>query len=345
MSGQNTAGARQQTMSDTHPDSGTSRIANYSDQTPLLGIGSCLAGNAVRYNGQTKKPNEHVVALCEQFATRAFCPELGAGMGVPRPPIHLVGDEHQVRIVDVDTHTQDFTTPIANYAQRVLSEAPTLCGYILVKGSPSCGWGRVKRYSEKGHRLASDQNGVFANALHALDPLLPLEDDGRLNDDRLRESFATRACTYHDWKRTVARGLSAHTLIEFYSRYKYLVMAHHVPSYQKLGKMLANAGKEDLEALSKAFIETLMAGLTHTTTRASHSNTLFHISGYLKRDITAEQRQRLRELIESYRNGDVPLVVPVTMIKHYFADRPDAYINSQVFLNPYPEELKLRNLV
>ncbi len=318
-------------------------IGDYTTQKPLLGIGSCLAGNAVRYNGQTKKPNAHVVSLCEHFATRAFCPELGAGMGVPRPPIHLVGDENNVRVLDVDTHTQDFTAPISAYAQRVLDEAPNLCGYILVKGSPSCGYGRVKRYSEKGHHLASDQNGIFANALHRADPLLPLEDDGRLNDDRIRESFATRACAYHDWKRLVSRGLSAHALIEFYTRYKYLVMAHHVPSYKALGKMLADAGNADIEALSKEFIGTLMAALSRTTTRASHSNTLFHLSGYLKRSITAAQRQRLAELIESYRVGDIPLIVPITMLRHYFTDMPDAYINSQVFFTPYPDELNLRN--
>jgi len=320
-------------------------IGNFDQQRPLLGIGSCLAGNAVRYNGQTKKPNSHVVALCEQFATRAFCPELGAGMGVPRPPIHIVGDEHSIRVVDVDTQTHDFTAPIKAYAQRVLTEAPTLCGYILVKGSPSCGYGRVKRYSETGQHVASDQNGVFADALHAADPLLPLEDDGRLNDDHLRESFATRACTYHDWKRTTVGGMTAHRLIEFYSRYKYLVMAHHVPSYQQLGRMLADAGNQDVETLSAEFIQTLMAALSHSTTRASHSNALFHISGYLKRDISPAQRQRLRALIEDYRTGTVPLIVPITMLKHYFAERPDAYINSQVFLTPYPDALQLRNSI
>lgn len=320
-------------------------LANYSQQKPLLGIGSCLAGNAVRYNGQTKKPNEHVLALCKQFATRAYCPEVAAGMGVPRPPIHLVGNKNIIRALDVATHSQDFTAPIAAHAQHVLAEAPTLCGYILVKGSPSCGYGQVKLYSEEGLPLAYDQNGIFADALKKSDPLLPLEDDGRLNDEHLRESFATRACAYHDWKLTVANGLSAGALIAFYSRYKYLVMAHHVPSYKEIGKMLANAGKENIDTLANEFIYALMHALTHTTTRRSHSNVLFHISGYLKREIGDEQRQRLRDLIEAYRKEEVPLIVPVTMLKHYFADNPDAYINSQVFLNPYPEELRLRNLV
>jgi len=312
---------------------------------PLLGIGSCLAGNAVRYNGDAKKPNDHVRALCAHFDTQAFCPEMGIGLGVPRPPIHLVGTEDAVRILDVKTHQHDYTDEIRSYAQWVLAQAPRLCGYILVKDSPSCGYGRVKRYSPQGQHLASDQNGVFASALASSDPLLPLEDDGRLNDPGLRESFVTRACAYHDWKMLLQRGLTAHRLIAFYTRYKYLVMAHHVPSYKTLGPMLANAGRQPLEALADAFIGALMAALTHRATRRSHSNVLFHLSGYLKERLTAAQRQRISALIEDYRTGKVPLVVPVTLLKHHFADHPNAYIDGQVFLDPYPAELRVRNEV
>ncbi|MCB1690402.1 MAG: DUF1722 domain-containing protein [Halioglobus sp.] len=312
---------------------------------PLLGIGSCLAGNAVRYNGDTKKPNEYVRNICEHFDTRAFCPEMGVGLGVPRPPIRLVGTEDTVRIVDVKTHTHDYTGPIQDYALQVLQQAPELCGYILVKGSPSCGYGRVKRYSEDGQHLASDQNGIFANALAQADPLLPLEDDGRLNDPGLRESFVTRACAYHDWKALINEGLTTHRLIAFYTRYKYLVMAHHVPSYKSLGPLVANADRLPLHELATHFIHALMAALTHRATRRSHSNVLFHLAGYLKRTITTAQRQRLAALIEDYRIGQVPLVVPVTMLKHHFSDNPNAYIDSQVFLEPYPDELRVRNLV
>lgn len=314
-------------------------------QRPVLGIGSCLAGNAVRYNGETKKPNEYVRSISEHFDTQAFCPEMGIGLGVPRPPIRLVGSESDVRIVDVKTHTHDYTDAILGYAQQVLQQAPQLCGYILVKGSPSCGYGRVKRYSQEGNPLASDQNGVFANALAQADPLLPLEDDGRLNDPGLRESFVTRACTYHDWKMLIAKGLTAHRLIAFYTRYKYLVMAHHVPSYKSLGPLVANTRQLPLEALANQFIHALMAALTHRATRRSHSNVLFHMAGYLKRSITTPQRQRLAALIEDYRTGLVPLIVPVTLLKHHFADNPNAYIDGQVFLDPYPEELRVRNAV
>ena len=158
-----------------------------------MGIGACLAGNPVRYNGQTKAPNQHVRALGNHFEMRTFCPEMGIGLGVPRPPIHLVGTEDSVRVLDVETHEHDYTEQIQAYAGRVLEMAPESCGYVLVKGSPSCGYERVKRYTPAGHPVASDQQGIFAAALKAADPLLPLGDDGRLNDPGLRESFTTRS--------------------------------------------------------------------------------------------------------------------------------------------------------
>jgi uncharacterized protein YbgA (DUF1722 family)/uncharacterized protein YbbK (DUF523 family) len=312
---------------------------------PVMGIGSCLAGNAVRYNAQTKAANQHVRALMDNFEMRAFCPEMGAGMGVPRPPIHLVGTEERVRAVDVDTHENDFTEKIAGYADTVLSLAPDLCAYILVKGSPSCGYERVKRYGDNGHHIAADQQGIFASALGEADPLLPLEDDGRLNDPGLRESFVTRAYTYHDWKQLVDSGLTAGKLVSFYSRYKYLAMAHHVPGYQELGRMLADAGNQDIDELAGRFIATLMQTLARRATRRSHSNVLYHLSGYLKKDVSGDERQRLRGLIDRYRQGEIPLVVPITMLQHHFANTPNAYIDSQVFMTPYPDELQLRNLV
>ena len=312
---------------------------------PVMGIGSCLAGNAVRYNGQTKSPNQHVRNIAGHFEMRAFCPEMGIGMGVPRPPIHLVGDGDVIRALDVDSHSRDFTDQLAGYAKTVLALAPGLCGYILVKGSPSCGYERVKRFDRAGRGVASDLQGVYARALATADPLLPLEDDGRLNDAGLRESFVTRAYTYDDWKKLRREGLTAHRLVAFYSRYKYLVMAHHLPSYQRLGPMIAAAGKADLEALAREFIHLLMAALGHRTTRRSHSNVLYHLAGYLKRSVSSGERQRLAALIEQYRTGQIPLIVPVTMLRHHFANRPNAYIDSQVFMSPYPDTLQLRNLV
>jgi len=312
---------------------------------PLLGIGACLAGREVRYNGQAKAPNVHVRDICKNFDTRPFCPEMGVGLGVPRPPIHLVGSESGVRVLDVATHEKDYTEAIAGYARWVLDSAPELCGYILVKGSPSCGYERVKRFNAKGNVVAHDQQGIFAAELARRNPLLPLEDDGRLNDPALRESFVTRAYAYHEWQQLLRDGLTAKKIIDFYSRYKYLVMAHHVAGYKEIGPMLATAGREDLEDLADRFITALMSALRQRATRRSHTNVLFHLAGYLKRQLCPEDKQRLHQLIEQYRQGLVPLVVPITMLRHHFAHNPNAYIDQQVFFEPYPDELKLRNLV
>ena len=311
----------------------------------MLGIGSCLAGNEVRYNGQAKAANAHVQALCEAFNVQPFCPEMGVGMGVPRPPIHLVGTAEHLRVLDVATHQRDSTDVIADYARTVLENAPDLCGYILVKGSPSCGYDRVKRFNDKGNIVAHDARGIFASALAKLSPLLPLEDDGRLNDPALRESFVTRVCAYHEWRQLCNAGLTSAGLIGFYSRHKYLVMAHHLPSYKRLGPMLADLSGSDLQALADEFIAVFMGALTHRATRRSHTNVLQHLAGYLKKKLSPAERQRLGGLIDNYRTGLVPLVVPVTMLKHHFANNPNAYIDQQVFLSPYPEELQLRNLI
>ena len=307
---------------------------------PLLGIGSCLAGYAVRYNQQAKNPKQHVRVICEQFDTQPFCPELGIGMGVPRPPIHLMGTPGDMRALDVANHSKDYSSQLAGYATTVLAAQPRLCGYLLVKGSPSCGYDRVKRHSDNGHRVADDQMGIFASALAAADPLLPLEDDERLSDPGLRESFVTRAYAYHDWKQLCSEEMTAHSLIQFYSRYKYLVMAHHIPAYKSLGRLLADAGTREPGALARALIEGLMGALQRPATRRGHTNALNHIAGYLKRDIRNEERQRLQALIERYRQGRVPLAVPVALLKNHFANHPNAYIDKQVFMAPYPDELQ-----
>lgn len=313
---------------------------------PVVGIGACLNGQAVRYNGQTKHPNEYVQQLTGAFVLRPFCPEVGIGMGVPRPPIHLVGDAGEtVRALDVDSHGNDYTAPLTEYARQVIQRAPELCGYILVKNSPSCGYDRVKRYADNGHLVATDSRGIFAAGLRAADPLLPLEDDARLNDPGLRESFVTRVYTYQAWKALSAQGLSPRALVDFHSRHKYLVMAHDVAAYKTLGRLLADAGKRDPEQLGQEFITLLMAALSRRATRRSHTNTLFHLAGYLKRALADAERQRLRDLIDQYRRGEVPLVVPVTLLRHHFANHPNAYIDQQVFLQPFPDALGLRNQV
>jgi uncharacterized protein YbbK (DUF523 family) len=231
-------------------------------QKPVLGIGACLDGNPVRYDGSCKAANRHVQAIKQEFELRAFCPEMAAGMGSPRPPIHLVGAHTQVLALDVASHSRDYTDKLAGHARHVLAQAPEICGYILVKDSPSCGYQSVKRFSAEGDLVATDQQGIFAAALQSLDPLLPLEDDERLNEQELRDSFIIRARIFHQWKLLAEDALTPAKLRVFYRPYQQRLISRHQPSDTKLKALLTGKEQSPQKNLSGDFIRILMAGLS-----------------------------------------------------------------------------------
>jgi uncharacterized protein YbgA (DUF1722 family)/uncharacterized protein YbbK (DUF523 family) len=313
------------------------------NEKPEIGIGACLVGQAVRYNGDSKRSNPHIDRLQDCLSPRAFCPEMAIGLGVPRETVRLVGEPGDLRLTDSATQSANHTAAMVDYAARVVEKNPDMAGYILVKGSPSCGYQRVKRYNEDGNAVASDASGVFATALMQLDPLLPVEEDGRLHDDRLRENFISRVYAYHDWKQLLKTGISRHSLTGFWARYKYQAMASDVSGYRQIGRMLAESRGVPLEQLAEKFITLLMRSLAKLPTRKSHSNVLQHLRGYLKRDLDGGDKRELDTLIGQYRSGVVPLVVPVTLLQHHFKKFSNAYIDQQVYMRPYPEQLMLRN--
>jgi len=310
---------------------------------PKIGIGACLVGKQVRYNGESKRKNAHIEKFREHTEVVPFCPEVAIGMGVPRETVRLVGELGQERLMDSSTQSVDYTEAMSCYGAQVMSSNPDIAGYILVKGSPSCGFERVKRYNAKGNVVLNDASGIFTQALRGIDPLLPVEEDGRLNDAVLRENFATRVYTYHSWKRFLAQPLSHHGLIGFWSRYKYLLMSHDVQAYKKIGRLLSNAKAQPVGEMAEEFIALLMEGLGKVATRKSHTNVLQHIRGYLKRQLQDFEKREIDALIMEYKSGQIPLVVPLTMLRHHFRHHSSDYIAQQVYMQPYPEQLSLRN--
>ena len=318
-------------------------LINHEDSKPTIGIGACLVGQAVRYSGDSKRKNPHIENIKNHLNLNSFCPEMAIGLGVPRETIRLVGDLGNIRLTDSNTQTKDYTEPMKNYAAQVFASNPDMAGYILVKGSPSCGYARVKRYNEKGNSMGADAMGLFAEELHKHDPLLPLEEDGRLNDAMLRENFISRVYAYNDWKETVKAGINHRSLIEFWARYKYMVMAHSINNYKTIGRLLANNQHESIDALAQEFITLLMDSLKSMASRKSRTNVLEHIRGYLKKQLSSDDKQELSQVINQYRSGIVPLVVPLTLLRHHFKRHHHDYIAKQVFFQPYPDQLSLRN--
>jgi uncharacterized protein YbgA (DUF1722 family)/uncharacterized protein YbbK (DUF523 family) len=310
---------------------------------PKVGVSACLLGQQVRYDGGHKRDAFITDRLSEYLTFVAVCPETGIGLGIPRPSIRLVGDIERPRLLGTLDPSLDVTQKMARYAEQTVKGLGDLCGYILKKDSPSCGMQRVKVFSEAGSNPVRKGSGVFARILMQRLPLLPVEEEGRLNDAVLRENFINRIYVLHRWQLLQRQGVSAARLIEFHADHKYLVMAHSQAAYQRLGRLLSDLSKGDLETIAQRYIEALMPTLQRRVTRQRHVNVLQHMMGYLKRHIDRGDKAELSDSIEAYRRGEIPLVVPITLLRHYFRRHPDPYMERQIYLRPHPDKLGLRN--
>lgn len=312
-------------------------------EKPKLGISACLLGAEVRYNGGHKASAFCREQLSQYFDFVPLCPEVAIGLGTPREPIRLVGDPAAPRAVGTVHPEHDHTQKLTSYAQQSIASLPPLCGYILMQQSPSCGLKRVKVYQEQGQPAQAKGRGIFAQELCKRLPNLPVEEDGRLKDPVLRENFLSRVCTYAQWLELCRNGLSRGGLIAFHARHKYLLMANNPLGYKRLGRLLGTLSEQPLQQLAEQYIGELMQALTRCATRGSHSNVLQHLSGYFKTVLSAAEKQEMQRLISQYRHGIVPLVVPITLLKHHLGKHPDQYLAQQAYLQPHPENLSLRN--
>lgn len=309
-----------------------------------VGISQCLLGEPVRYDGGHKRSRFITDQLGDYFEFFPVCPEVAIGLGIPRKPIRLVATDEGTRVRQTDDDSVDVTDALVDYGRAMLPELTSLCGYIFMQNSPSCGVFDLKRYGANGYPLDKQGQGAYAREVIAALPLLPVEEAGRLNDAGLRENFITRVFAYHDWRTSVEVEPTAKKLIDFYSRYKYQVMAHHVPSYKSIGRLLSNLSDRPIAQVCDEFIQAFMQALAHKATRKGNTNAMMHLRGYLKDQLDKDDKQELGEIIENYRTGLVPLVVPLTLLKHHLLKADDPYLQQQTFWSPHPEKLGLRNV-
>ena len=310
-----------------------------------IGVSQCLLGDPVRFDGSHKRNTYLIDTLSKYVEFRPVCPELAIGLGVPRKPIRLIVSDKQERIRGIANPDLDVTDGLVAEAEQAAAAMPDICGYVFMQKSPSCGVFGVKRYGDNGYSIDSSGRGAYAKRFMELMPLVPVEEAGRLNDAGLRENFITRIFALHDWRQLLAVEPTAKKIIDFYSRYKYQVMAHHVPSYFLIGKFLANLSNRPIEEISNEFIKLLMNALQHLATRKGNANALMHMRGYLKLHISKMDKAELSNSIESYAKGLVPIVVPLTLLKHHLMTLDNPYLKNQTFWTPYPEDLGLRNFV
>lgn len=321
----------------------SSRIPPLPDGPLPVAISSCLLEHSVRYDGGHKKsamPHDDLQGL---FDYQPICPEIGIGMGVPREPIRLIGHTHSPRAVGVKDSSLDVTDQLAALADSHRHQIDTVDGYVFMKNSPSCGLHRVKVYQDSGIPEAAGR-GIFASRVTVNHPNLPVEESGRLHDPVLRENFATRVCAHAHWRSFMAYGLTPAGLIEFHSVYKYLVMAHSVRGYRRLGRMLSDLSG-DLESLAQRYFTVLMRSLQKPATRRGHANVMSHLQGHVKKHLPGSARQELNDLIGQYRTGDIPLLAPLVLLKHHLTTAEASYALGQQYLQTHPAATGLRRLL
>jgi uncharacterized protein YbgA (DUF1722 family)/uncharacterized protein YbbK (DUF523 family) len=309
-----------------------------------IGVSTCLLGEKVRFDGGHKRDTFLVDVFGRYVEWVPVCPEVETGLGTPREPIRLVQQGDDIRFLMFKSGV-DHTERMRNYAAKRVEELgrENLCGYVLKKHSPSCGMERVRVYQPSGIANRTG-TGLFAGALMKLFPHLPVEEEGRLQDARLRENFISRVFAYQRWQLATENGVNRVSLTRFHERHKFLLMAHNQAGTRRLGRLLGTPQQSsDDGALAAAYLEGFSNVMRRTPTLRNHTNVLQNLAGYFSKELTPDDRQELTGLIHRYRQQLLPLIVPITLIRHYVRKLDVAYLREQVYLDPHPQELMLLN--
>ena len=310
-----------------------------------IGISCCLLGENVRYDGGHKRDACLVETFGRFIEWVPVCPEVEMGLGTPRETLRLVRIGENVRMVMPKTGA-DHSDAMRNFARRRLRdlEKEDLCGYVLKKGSPSCGMERVRVFDSHGVPAKSGR-GLFAEALLGHFPNLPVEEEGRLYDPRLRENFIERVFAYRRLRTLFSGRWKQGDLVAFHTAHKLLLMAHSPRAYAGLGRLVAGGKSLPRPELRSRYEADFMSGLGGMATTRRQTNVLQHIVGHLRPHLDENPRSEILSLMEDHRRGLVPLIVPMTLIRYFLRRFPIHYLRGQVYLEPHPKELMLRNHV
>ena len=311
-----------------------------------IGVSSCLLGEKVRWNGDHKQNHYVSEVLAKYFEYIPICPEMEVGMGVPRETVALYGNLEKSRMISKKTQT-DWTKPMARYIKGRINTLPhdNLCGYIFKSKSPSCGLGRVPVYEKFGSNKVRHGPGMFAQAFTSKFPFIPTEDEGRLNDPKIRENFIVKVFSFARLQTLFTKGFSLGKLVKFHTQHKFLLLAHSRKHYDNLGKLVASGKSLKPSELKDNYANIFMEALTLKSTPKKNTDVLLHMMGFLKKVLYKGEKEDILNTIEDYRKELLPLIVPVTLVRHQVKKHNIEYLLDQVYLNPHPKELMLRNHV
>ena len=323
-----------------------------TDRPIRIGVSRCLLGDEVRFDGGHKKSRFVSKDLDPFVEWLPVCPEIESGLSVPRPTIRIVQPENthredQQKIVETKSG-KDHTSALQRLSKRRVADMvkADLCGFILKKDSPSCGMERVRVWSDspKGGARRTGR-GFFARILMDRLPYLPVEEEGRLEDPFLRERFVERIFAYRRLKNLFEGRWTLGELVQFHTAHKMQLLAHAEKDYRDLGRVVAQAKGRPRTELREEYSEVFMRALASRATTRRHVNVLQHMMGHLRDGLDGQSRHELAGVIEDYRQGLLPLIVPITLMRHHVYRLNVDYLMGQLYLEPHPKELMLRNRV
>lgn len=313
--------------------------------TIRIGVSACVVGEKVRWDGSHKRDPYLTEILSKYVEYVPLCPEIACGLGIPREKLRQVDCAGEVRLIGYESG-DDMTDTMSEWADKVLPslEDEELCGFILKNKSPSCGLTHARIHSTDG-KPPRRGSGFFAHKLKEHAPFMPLATTAQLQNPIVRENFIRRVFVLHRWRALLAKGLNIGRLVDFHTRHKMLIRAHDIKGYRELGKLLGESNIFNADEIFDTYAVLLFKSLTLKATPAKVSDVLMHAMGYFKKDIGESDKRELLTMIADYKNGSIPLLVPVTIINHYARKYQKPYLSQQYFLNPAPTEVKLLNHV
>lgn len=309
-------------------------------EKPQIGVSACLLGHAVRFDGGHKRNSFVEEALGRFVDLHSVCPEAELGLGIPRPAIQLRKFQQEIRLVYSRTPEKDLTEDMQQFSRQRIEQLHSLDGFVFKKDSPSCGVFKVAVVDDCSGQKQRNGEGVFAGEFRRKYPTVPVEEEGRLNDDALRENFMERVYAHFRWRQFMASDNPLKGFRTFHRNYKLMLMAKNTQQYRQLGALAAKVNRHNFDELSSQYLEKFMQVMASVASRGQHINVLMHIMGYLKKWVRPEDKAEMLRWFEHYRSRQVDRVTATVLLLHHFRNYPDDYIAQQYYLSPYPAELQ-----
>ena len=308
---------------------------------PQIGVSACLASQAVRYDGSFIT-NQFIKNECSAFFDiHTVCPEVEAGMGVPRQVIQLRDFDGETKLVYSKNPETEITGFMRDFSDKRIKRLPALDGYIFKKDSPSCGVYKVPVKNDKSGMRKRNGVGIFAQAFKDQFPLVPTEDEGRLHDKGIRENFLERIYAHYRWRQIHASENPLKAFRDYHKNYKLILMAKDNGASKHLGRLVAKVNRDNFSEISEQYISLFMQAMSKIPSQGHHVNVMMHILGYLKDHLNKKDKAELLEWFEIYREKRVARITPMMLLQHHFNRHENDYIADQYYFSPFPGKLML----